>query len=226
MRRLADHTWPELEPRGDAVLAVPLGSTEQHGPHLPLDTDTRIAVALAERLAAEVPAVVVAPALPYGASGEHRGFPGTVSLGNEALETLLVELVRSASDTFPRTVLVNAHGGNAMALQRAVNRLEREDRQVLAWAPRHGDPRDTHAGRAETSLMLVLAPSTVQTADMSPGNTEPLPDLLETIRAGSVRDVSPNGVLGDPTDAEAEQGRLLLDRLAADLVTDVRRWLA
>ena len=61
------------------------GSTEQHGPHLPLSTDTDIALALADALAARRPDVVVAPALPYGASGEHAGFPGTLSIGHEAL---------------------------------------------------------------------------------------------------------------------------------------------
>src|SRR6478752_10318203 len=79
-----------------AVAIVPLGATEQHGPHLPLGTDTTIACALAFGLAAARDDVVVAPALPYGSSGEHAGFPGALSLGQAALETTLVELVRSA----------------------------------------------------------------------------------------------------------------------------------
>src|SRR4030081_1452778 len=99
-RQLATLTWRQahaLASRGP-LLAVPLGSTEQHGPHLPLDTDTRIATALAAGLARRRDDGVVAPALPYGASGEHAGFPGTLSVGTPALELLLVELVRSASD--------------------------------------------------------------------------------------------------------------------------------
>jgi creatinine amidohydrolase/Fe(II)-dependent formamide hydrolase-like protein len=107
--------WPDVEPASH-LLAVPLGSCEQHGPHLPLDTDTRIAVALAEGLAARRPDVLVAPAVPYGSSGEHQGFAGTLSIGQDALEHLLVELVRSA-DGWRGVVLVNGHGGNAEPLE-------------------------------------------------------------------------------------------------------------
>src|SRR5205807_5160572 len=97
LSRLGDARWTELTDRvSESLLVVPLGSTEQHGPHLPLSTDTDIAVALAERLAARRPHVVVAPALPYGSSGEHAGFAGTLSIGQAALEHVVIELVRSA----------------------------------------------------------------------------------------------------------------------------------
>jgi creatinine amidohydrolase len=89
--------WPEV-PSG-ALFLVPTGSYEQHGPHLPLDTDTTIATAVARR-AADVLAggdgpVLVGPAIAYGASGEHQDFPGTVSIGTDALRQELVELGRS-----------------------------------------------------------------------------------------------------------------------------------
>ena len=82
--RLADLSWPEIGQRAaaGAVLAVPVGSTEQHGPHLPLSTDTDIAVALCDRLAAARPDVLAAPPVGYGSSGEHAGFPGTLSIGH------------------------------------------------------------------------------------------------------------------------------------------------
>lgn len=221
--RLADLGWPEVG--GGATLVVPLGSLEQHGPHLPLDTDTRIAVALAERLVAAEPRCVAAPAVAYGASGEHQGFPGTVSIGSEAMELLLVELVRSAAETFARTVVVNGHGGNSDAVTRAAARLTEEGRPVLCWSPRHGDPADSHAGRAETSLMLTLAPALVHLDRAAPGNVDPLPDLLPLLRARGVRAASETGVLGDPTGATADEGATLLDRLAADLITAVHGWL-
>ncbi|MBK5220654.1 MAG: creatininase family protein, partial [Thermoleophilia bacterium] len=106
-------TWPEIESAEPTLLAIPVGSTEQHGPHLALGTDTAIAVALAQRAASQVPGTIVAPALPFGSSGEHDDFPGTLSIGREATELALLELGRSASRTFAQTVLVSAHGGNA-----------------------------------------------------------------------------------------------------------------
>ncbi|MGH3321219.1 MAG: mycofactocin biosynthesis peptidyl-dipeptidase MftE [Streptosporangiaceae bacterium] len=221
--RLADLTSREAETLGDALLAIPVGSTEQHGPHLPLDTDTRVAAALAEALAAERDDVVVGPSLAYGASGEHETFAGTASIGREALETLVVELVRSASRTFRRVLLVNWHGGNADPVGRAVRRLRAERREVLSWWPRHGGG-DAHAGRTETALMLALASDDVRLDRAEAGNAAPLAELIEVIRAASVRAVSPNGVLGDPAGATAAEGRVLFDRLADDLVAAVAAW--
>ena len=127
--------WPSVAGRASAtVLAVPLGSTEQHGPHLPLSTDTDVALALAQRLAEARDDVLVAPPLAYGASGEHDGFTGTLSIGQEALELTLVELGRSA-DAFAGVLFLSAHGGNAAPLRRAVTRLRSEGRNVRSWTP-------------------------------------------------------------------------------------------
>ena len=216
---LGDNCWTDLDDTAaGSVLVVPLGSTEQHGPHLPLSTDTDIAVALAEGLAAARPDVLVAPALPYGSSGEHAGFAGTLSIGQDALEHVVVELVRSA-DAFAAVVLVSAHGGNAEPLQRAVRTLRSEGRRVVAWMPRSYD--DAHAGRSETSILLALDDARVRLDRAEAGATQPLPELLGALRSGGVRSVSPNGVLGDPTGATAEEGRTLLDAMTAELIAAV-----
>jgi creatinine amidohydrolase len=208
---------------------VPLGSTEQHGPHLPLDTDSRVAVALARgaarRLRRAGSAVWVAPLLAYGASGEHAGFPGTLSIGTAALETVLVELARSAGPEIVRMVFVNGHGGNHEALTRAVARLRHEGRDVRAWAP-VVEGGDAHAGWVETSLLLALHAKVVRRERLEAGNTEPLGALWPRLRAGGVRAVSVNGVLGDPRPADAERGRRLLRRLVADLTAAAVEGLA
>jgi creatinine amidohydrolase len=220
---LSRRVWPEAA-RGD-VLAVSLGSLEQHGPHLPLDTDTRIATEIVRRFAARRAGVVIGPSVAYGASGEHESFPGTVSIGQEALELLLVELVRSATHTFPNVVLVSGHGGNAAPLARAVRRLRDEGRSVHGWtaAVKGGD---AHAGRTETAIMLALAPAEVRLEAAAMGNTTPLRTLLPVLMRSSVRAVSPTGVLGDPTGASAVEGRALIAALVEDLVTSVETWLA
>lgn len=218
--KLGSRTWPDLEHGAPPRLLIPLGATEQHGPHLPLCTDTVIASAVAEGAARDRPDVAVAPALPYGASGEHAAFPGTLSLGLEALETALVELVRSA-DHFADVVLVSWHGGNAEAVGRAVARSRADGRAASRWEPRLGgagtDVRtDVHAGRIETSLMLAIAPELV--GDDRPGGpSEPITALLPALRQGGVRSVSSNGVLGDARGATADEGRTLMAGLVADL---------
>jgi len=204
------------------VLVVPLGSTEQHGPHLPLSTDTDIAVALAHGLAARRQGVLVAPPIPYGASGEHAGFAGTLSIGHDALELLLVELVRSATDTFPHVLLVNGHGGNVATLQSACARLRDETRDVLVWSPSWRG--DAHAGRTETSLQLALDPTRVG-ASRDPGATDNLADLMPALRRGGLRAVTDNGVLGDPSGATAEEGQVLLLEALDDLEKTVITWL-
>ena len=111
--KLADATSPDTA--GAGLVLVPVGSIEQHGPHLPLDTDTTIAVAVADRVASELSGSWVAPAVSYGSSGEHQSFSGTASVGTEALTHQLVELVRSLRTWASRVVIVNAHGGNVTA---------------------------------------------------------------------------------------------------------------
>ena len=205
-----------------AVLAVPVGSTEQHGPHLALSTDTDLAVALCARLAGARPGIVVAPPLAYGASGEHQDFAGTLSIGQAALELLLVELGRSATETFGRILLVSTHGGNAETVRRAEAWLRAESRDVRAWLA--GWRGDAHAGRTETSLQLALAPGQVRLDRAEAGDPRPIAELLPLLRVSSVRAVSPNGVLGDPAGASAAEGHDLLARLLADLRAAVAQW--
>lgn len=224
MTMLGELTWPEAGERSARaeVLAVPIGSTEQHGPHLPLSTDTDTAVALCRSLAARRTNVVVAPPLAYGASGEHAGFAGTLSIGHAALRSLLVELGRSATDTFAKMVFVSTHGGNAAAVEDAASTLREESREVLVWMPRWRG--DAHAGHVETSLQLALDETRVRRDALETGIVDPIEQLMPTLRAGGVRAVSANGVLGDPCGADAAAGRALLDRLTTDLLAAVHAW--
>lgn len=220
MTNLAELSWVQIAGAARRVLVVPLGSLEQHGPHLPLDTDTRIALAVATRAADGRDGVAVAPAVAFGASGEHAGFPGTLSIGTPALTELLVELGRDASRDWDAMLVVNAHGGNRDAVQAALSRLHAEARRADVF---HVSPpgADAHAGRTETSLLLHLDPRAVDLAMADAGETRPVSDLMDRLRRDGLRSVSPNGVLGDPRNATAEEGA----RLLAELVGDCTRAL-
>ena len=214
MTNLPDVTWAEVEHAARRVLIVPLGSLEQHGPHLPLDTDTRIALAVAHGAAAGRDGVAVAPAVAFGASGEHAGFPGTLSIGTAALTELLVELGRDAARDWSALLLVNGHGGNADAVSAAVARLSDEGRRCAAYnvTPAQGD---AHAGFTETAMLLHIAPRLVRIERAEAGERRPLGRLIDRLRRDGVRAVSPNGVLGDPSGATAAEGRRLLEELIA-----------
>ena len=208
----------------EPFVIVALGSTEQHGPHLPLDTDTRIAAAVAADVSRQLPGKnLVAPAIPYGASGEHQGFPGTISIGTEALTTVLIEYGRSASNWAERLVFINGHGGNLDALRAAVPLLRAEGRDA-GWCSCSVAGADAHAGHTETSVLLYLSPELVRFKDAAPGNTEPLADLLPRMRDRGVAAVSTSGVLGDPTTATAAAGERIVADMVSDCVARVQRW--
>ncbi|MDQ2662154.1 MAG: mycofactocin biosynthesis peptidyl-dipeptidase MftE [Actinomycetota bacterium] len=239
---MVDRPWPTV---GRPVVLVPLGSTEQHGPHLPLDTDVVVASVVCDALVLRAQAtrpngterdadagggvdLVVAPAIAYGASGEHQEFTGTISIGTEALTLLLVEYGRSACTWAQRVVFVNGHGGNVDALATAVPLLIGEGRPV-AWLPCVPATRpsaaaeatsvpdalfvDAHAGRSETAIMLAHSADRVHANRLEPGNTAPISQLLAELRDGGTRRVAPNGVLGDPRGATAVEGAALLDAI-------------
>jgi creatinine amidohydrolase len=188
-----------------------------------LDTDTRIAVELAGRLAAALPGVAVGPALPYGASGEHAGFPGTLVVRHDVVAELVVELVRSARTSFAGVVVISAHGGNGEGLSLAEQRCRDDGDALLVWtAVAKGG--DAHAGRTETSLMLAVDEGSVRTRRADRGCTEPLEAIMPRLRAEGVRPVSSNGVLGNPEGASAAEGRALLDEMTGALRAAVVRW--
>ena len=221
MRCLAAATWPDLPE--SALLLVPLGAVEQHGPHLPLITDTAVAGAVADAAVDRIESALLAPALAYCASGEHEDFPGTISLGTEALTGLLVEYGRSACRGAGRVLLVNGNGGNLDALRAAGALLRTEGRDV-AWWPCGVPGGDAHAGRTETSLMLHVEPEWVLGQRAEAGDTTPIRELLPRLRAEGVRAVSGNGVLGDPAGASAEEGAALVTGLADRLVGAAAAW--
>lgn len=237
-------TWPEVAEAvkaGATTVILPLGATEQHGPHLPLGTDTIRAAALADRLAEKLPGSLVAPALPFGCSDEHSGFPGLLGLEAETLARVILDLARRlAGWGARRLVLLSAHGGNGEALDHALALLRKELPDLVAWAngnletiapallevARREDISPNvlglHAGEGETSELLHLRPDLVSMHRCTPGFTGDMEDILDRLHAGGLKPVTTSGVLGDPTHAAAGRGSRYLNALADDLAAALR----
>jgi creatinine amidohydrolase len=242
-RRLEACTWPEV----DALIAggcrtaiVPLGSTEQHGPHLPLGTDTWIADALAERLCAAVGDAFACPTLRIGCASEHLGFPGTLDVRPETLEAILRDVLTAlARHGVERAFVFSAHGGNVAALRDMLPRLraacaplaldaatdlahvtavlhaEAAAEGIDAGAAGH------HAGEIETSMLLALRPNTVRKSAMTPGLVDTGADP-QAIFYPDLRHHAPDGTVGDPSAADPVRGPRYLTAWTAVLVDAYR----
>lgn len=227
--RLSRLTWPTVG--GGRLLVVAVGSCEQHGPHLPLDTDLRIAVALADVLADRHDAVVVAPPLGITASGEHQSFPGTLSIGTSVFEQVVVEVCRSAlppkgsglPEPFRGVLFVNGHGGNVQPFAAALDLLRSEGRDVRVWHPLVPGG-DSHAGHTETSILLHIDPSCVRSDLIEAGSTRRWREIGSIVMEQGLSSVSPNGILGDPTTASAPEGRKVFGTLVDDLCASAVEW--
>ena len=209
--------------RGRSTVVVPFGAVDQHGPHLPLDTDAVLADRLGPLLAERLDALC-APTMRIGCSQHHLAFAGTLSLRPQTLQMIVHDLIDSlARHGFRRVVLLATHGGNEPPLQEAGAASRREGvrvavpslrvavHAVLAVARARGVPPGVaggHAGELETSLMLALAPDLVRTAAMTePGYTGPLDDAAaKVLFEDGVGALAANGVLGDPRGASSDAG--------------------
>ena len=214
------------------VLVLPLGSFEQHGPHLPLDTDTIIIDSVVAQALRDshitAGSFMVAPTVAISASDEHAGFPGTLSTGSAALADSVVAICRSASWA-QGICIVNGHGGNTDALARIGSALTYEKIRHSVWSLPSYEGADMHAGHTETSVMLHIDPAKVQIDGIEPGTIGDASSLVAQMRTSGIVGVSNNGVLGDPTTATSEHGvavmKLYSSSLAAHLATLTKEWL-
>jgi creatinine amidohydrolase len=241
---LAALTWPELEAKmakGALTAVVPLGSTEQHGPHLPYATDTWIAEALAARLCARLGDAIACPTIPIGCSSEHLEFPGTLDVRAETLHALLLDVVRSLRrHGFERIFLFSAHGGNFTALAAALPALRaagapmrvsayvdleeltaRLHRSSAAFGV-SPEASGHHAGELETSILRGLRPEAVRVDRLAPGHRAPGAEA-HGLFYPSLRPHAPSGVVGDPSDASATRAGRYLDDWVELLFAAYRR---
>ncbi len=232
-------TWPEAERRFQEVdtALLPVGSTEQHGPHLPLGTDAFDAAYLADRIAEACsdPKPMVLPLISYGVSYEHDEFKGTISISNNALSRMVYEIGMSAArNGIKKLVIINGHSGNAPALSFAAQMITR-DARIFACVDTGETsdvdvyaiietPNDIHAGEIETSTSLAVRPHLVRmeratkriprfsSRYLNFTSRRNIPWYVYTKR------ISQNGVIGDPTKASATKGEKIWQIMIAHLV--------
>ena len=239
---LGELTWPEAETRFREVdvALLPVGAIEQHGPHLPLDTDAFDADHLARAVArgCSDPKPLVLPLVPYGVSYHHADFPGTVGVTPETLSQITYDIgMAAARNGVTKLVIVNGHGGNAPALQFAAQKINRDahiftcvdtgetsDPDVNALAE---TPNDVHAGEIETSTTLAVRPESVRLERASRFVPEFSSRYLDFTSKRSVdwyaytSRISISGVLGDPTRATREKGERMWELMIRHLVAFV-----
>jgi len=229
--RLAEVPSPVAGAADASVALLPVGSTEQHGPHAPLGTDTTAAVAVAEAgVAAADDPVVVAPPIPVGVAEEHRHFPGTLWVHPDTFRAFVRETVASlAGHDVDRVIVVNGHGGNVGPLREACGRVTR-DGDAYAVPFTWFDAVDAtigHGGPIETSLLMSVASGQVREDEFGAAAAEGADRWGEW--AGGVNlaydteTFSENGVVGDPREASAERGEALLAEAADALGTLIDR---
>ncbi|SEV96683.1 creatininase family protein [Natrinema salifodinae] len=241
---LGDEAWPDLESyfESESIALVPLGSTEQHGPHLPEATDHLIAEAFA-RAAADRTGYLCTPTINIGVSGHHRQFHGTMWVDPPEFRQYVESMTRNlTSHGIDRVIYVNAHGGNVPHLREVGARLRQaEVAYAIEWMWDESIPElvddlfeqnGPHGGPKETSMIQYLESDLVHDDRLREAKEGGVPsvDAAGTVRHGSrtfydAADNTDNGVLGDQTDATAEKGRQLFEA-ASDQLVYLCEWLA
>lgn len=249
---LGDLRLPQVEEQvnGAARIFVPLGATEQHGSHAPYCTDTLLATEVCERLAGRLGGVV-APAVPYGLSGDHRGFAGVPYLSVATLTGLIQDLARSlTAGGFRQVIFVNGHYTNVLALAAAVSEVGDDlPEGAVTFAFNYWDPLPPeqlgaylsgevglHANIGETAAVLAVAPELVDMSLAAPEfpdfPTAPTPALVSAFffsGSGTTHRAMHSGVWGDPREATPELGRTFLEQIelaATQFVRDVEATFA
>jgi creatinine amidohydrolase len=229
-RSLTHLTWMDIRDldKEHGVLLLPVGAIEQHGPHLPVATDTLLVTNVLKRALQLLPQDIAAwrlPALSYGKSNEHEAFPGTISLSGETFLAVLKDIARSiARAGFRRLAFVNGHGGNSALLEVAARDIRAETGLIVFcvqpsfWMEPPFTISDEekkygiHAGELETSLVLALQPGIVKMDQAVKHYIKPSVDLFGSVSvAWLTPDWSVTGVFGDATAGNPDKGIALMD---------------
>lgn len=246
--KMEDMNWPDIRKaidEGYTTAVVGIGSTEQHGPHLPTKTDTMIGDMLALRFALEWGKALQAKTIPVGCSDHHLAFPGTISLKSSTLKAVIADYTESlAKQGFKTIIYLPSHGGNFAAVKEAIQEQQAKfpELKIVGYTDLMGlmgclfdisgkfgitpEEAGAHAGENETSLILAFADQLVQADRYSPGYLGPLgEEQVKIIMTKGMPALTETGVLGDPTKASAEKGAVYLEKTAQFLIKEIKKQL-
>jgi creatinine amidohydrolase len=213
--------------KSKSAAVIPVGSIEQHGPHLPVSTDSDIVSYIAKQVS-DKNGFLLLPTLQYGVSFEHHPF-FNLSISTATLEKILIELCVSLSKNHINTVIIlNGHHGNLSALKKVsskVSKITSIKQRIFVYSYWHFMKRKfDHAGFVETSIMLAISDKVLMNKaekGFEPGNlSEKELNLLNKRATKSFISVTKNGVWGDPTTATQKDGKVILDEIISNIVKE------
>lgn len=247
--RMEDMTWPEIKEvmeKGYTTAVIGIGSTEQHGPHLPTKTDTLIGENIALRVAAKLGKALQAKTICVGCSEHHLAFPGTISLKSQTLKNIIEDYTDSLiKQGFKTIIYLPSHGGNFATVKEAIEEQQAKYPRIKIFG--YTDllsfvecllqiskefkispyEAGAHAGENETSIILALAGDLVKKDRFAAGYLGELGEKeIQIILEKGMPALSEIGVLGDPRKASAEKGEIYLEKIADFLVGEVKKQLA
>jgi len=241
--RLEELRWPEVKvalQSGFNTVVFAVGSTEQHGPHLPLASDTLMGEWMAEAIAHRLQNALVAPALRVGCSQHHMAFPGTISIEPSTLQEVLASYCQTLlRHGFQRAVLIPSHGGNFQSVGDVVLKLRQQlpDKRIVTFcdlnrlvavshdlSKKYGvspGASGAHAGEFETSILLYLRPDLVDMTRAEEGFTGDFAPIIPDLLKHGLAKVTTNGILGDGRLGDSRRGeeylRAWLDLILAEI---------
>jgi creatinine amidohydrolase len=244
--RMAEMAWPDIKSaieQGYATVVVAVGSTEQHGPHLPTMTDSRIGDDLAHRVAMKLGHTLQAITITVGCSKHHLSFPGTISLRDETLRMIILDYIDSfIHGGFNRIIFLPVHGGNFPIVQATVKeaQIAHQGIEIIgvtdvtklldcmhAASAEFGinaNESGAHAGESETSIMMALEKNLVIKDRFAPGYVGLTGEKeLKILFEQGISALTKNGVLGDPRKASADNGEMYLNRLTEFLIQEIKK---
>lgn len=242
---LEELSWPDVKAAmqgGVDTVIFAVGSTEQHGPHLPLACDTLIGESLAAMGAERLGQALVAPAVRVGCSEHHMEFPGTISITAPELQAVLLDYIRTIfRHGFSRVVMIPSHGGNFATVAKTAQTARENwpDKKVVAYTDLNrlletaftmsakfgiaAGESGVHAGEFETSILLSTHPELVDMSRAEEGFTGDFAAIIPDLMAHGIARVSSNGILGDARQADASRGRHYLSAWVDLIMAEIER---